>query len=288
MNSMPINEKIAQFYDECTPVWEKAWSEHIHQGFYGIKGDEKKDHLQAQNDLIEAMLNFAQINTQTDEALSLLDIGSGIGGTLFYLAERFQGQLSGVTISKSQVSRTHELAQERGLDHRLKIQLGDVLDDQTTLEQHDVVWSIEVCEHLTDKAPLFNKKFAATKPGGIMVMTTFCHRNTSDRALDDREQTLLKKFYKNYHLPYVESLDQYTEYAINAGFEEVRHEDWTTATEPFLGAILGSMFTPKTLWQVLQSGALLKQGAMGLKTVIQARDLGLLRFGVLTGKRPLI
>ena len=288
MNSMPINEKIAQFYDECTPVWEKAWSEHIHQGFYGIKGDEKKDHLQAQNDLIEAMLNFAQINTQTDEALSLLDIGSGIGGTLFYLAERFQGQLSGVTISKSQVSRTHELAQARGLDDRLKIQLGDVLDDQTTLEQHDVVWSIEVCEHLTDKAPLFNKKFAATKPGGIMVMTTFCHRNTSDRALDDREQTLLKKFYKNYHLPYVESLDQYAEYAVNAGFEDVRCEDWTTATEPFLGAILGSMFTPKTLWQVLQSGALLKQGAMGLKTVIQARDLGLLRFGVLTGKRPLI
>ena len=286
MSTMPINEQIARFYDECTPVWEKAWSEHIHQGFYGINGDEKKDHRQAQDDLIEAMLKFAQIEVATENSLSLLDIGSGIGGTLFHLAERFQGQLSGVTISASQVSRTQELAQERDLAHRVNIQLGDVLSDDTVLEAHDVVWSIEVCEHLNDKASLFEKKFEATKPGGTMVMATFCHRETLGRALDDREQDLLKKFYKNYHLPYVESLGQYTEYAKKAGFKDVKSEDWTTATEPFLGAILGSMFTPKTLWQVLQSGALLKQGAMGLKTVIQARDLGLLRFGVITGKRP--
>ena len=286
MNAIKLNEKIARFYDECTPVWEKAWSEHIHQGYYGPNGDEDKDHLQAQDDLIEAMLNFAQIDVQKDNTSSLLDIGSGIGGTLFYLSDRFQGQLSGVTISESQAKRTRVLAQQKELAHRLTVQLGDVLDDKTELQAHDVVWSIEVCEHLSDKSSLFKKKFEATKPGGTMVMTTFCHRGISDKPLSDREQNLLKKFYKNYHIPYVESLEQYTDYAKSAGYEDVRSEDWTIATEPFLRAILGSMFAPKTLWQVLQSGALLKQGALGLKTVIKAKESGLLRFGIITGRRP--
>ena len=42
----------------------KAWSEHIHQGFYGINGDEKKDHRQAQDDLIEAMLKLPKLKFQ--------------------------------------------------------------------------------------------------------------------------------------------------------------------------------------------------------------------------------
>ena len=286
MNAIQLNEKIARFYDECTPVWEKAWSEHIHQGYYGPNGDEEKDHRQAQDDLIEAMLHFARIDHREEHKLSLLDLGCGIGGTLFHLSERFQGQLTGVTISESQVNRANEISEQRNLDQRLKVQLGDVLDDSTLLEAHDVVWSIELCEHLSDKASLFNKKFATTKAGGTMVMATFCHRNTTDRPLSEREEALLKRFYRNYHLPYVESLEHYTKYAEAAGYEDVKSEDWTVATAPFLKAILGSMLAPKTLWQVLQSGALLRQGAFGLRTVIQARDLGLLRFGVITGRRP--
>ena len=80
-NPSVINQKIARFYDECTSVWERAWSEHIHQGYYGLEGDEEKDHLQAQLDLIEAMLSFAEIDTAKGDQMSLLDVGCGVGGS---------------------------------------------------------------------------------------------------------------------------------------------------------------------------------------------------------------
>ena len=94
------------------------------------------------------------------------------------------------------------------------------------------------------------------------------------------------RFYKAYHLPYVESLSDYARHAEAAGYVEVRTADWTVATAPFLGAIMRSMIRPKTMRHIVTSGALMRQGAAGLRAVIKARDLGLLRFGALTARRP--
>ena len=40
-----------------TPLWESIWGEHLHHGYYGGDGEGRKDPLQAQVDLVEALLH---------------------------------------------------------------------------------------------------------------------------------------------------------------------------------------------------------------------------------------
>lgn len=60
MQGKPLNEGIANFYDESTPLWESMWGEHLHHGYYG-KTDGPKSNSQAQVDMIEEVLKWAGI-----------------------------------------------------------------------------------------------------------------------------------------------------------------------------------------------------------------------------------
>ncbi|HAA26753.1 MAG TPA: SAM-dependent methyltransferase, partial [Cyanobacteria bacterium UBA8553] len=53
------------------------WGEHMHHGYYGPTGKEKKDRRQAQIDLIEEFLKWAGV----EQAEQILDVGCGIGGS---------------------------------------------------------------------------------------------------------------------------------------------------------------------------------------------------------------
>lgn len=60
LQAKPLNEGIANFYDESTPLWESMWGEHLHHGYYG-KQDKPKSNAQAQVDMIEEVLKWADV-----------------------------------------------------------------------------------------------------------------------------------------------------------------------------------------------------------------------------------
>ena len=50
--STTLYQKIQAFYDSSSGLWEEIWGEHMHHGYYGATGTQKKDRRQAQIDLI--------------------------------------------------------------------------------------------------------------------------------------------------------------------------------------------------------------------------------------------
>lgn len=60
MQGTPLNEGIANFYDESTPLWQSMWGDHLHHGYYG-KGEAPKSNTQAQIDMIEEVLKWAGV-----------------------------------------------------------------------------------------------------------------------------------------------------------------------------------------------------------------------------------
>ncbi|MHC5833204.1 MAG: methyltransferase domain-containing protein, partial [Nostoc sp.] len=56
--SATLSEQIQQFYDASSGLWEQIWGEHMHHGYYGADGTQKKDRRQAQIDLIEELLTW--------------------------------------------------------------------------------------------------------------------------------------------------------------------------------------------------------------------------------------
>ena len=167
-----LSQQIQQFYDASSSLWEQIWGEHMHHGYYGGRGREKKDRRQAQIDLIEEVLDWAGV----EEAKEILDVGCGIGGSSLYLAQKYKANVSGITLSPVQASRGTERAVEAGLETMVQFQVADALNMPFADNSFDFVWSMESGEHMPDKEKFMAECYRVLKPGGTFLMATWCHR----------------------------------------------------------------------------------------------------------------
>ncbi|MCX7594500.1 MAG: methyltransferase domain-containing protein [Fischerella sp.] len=279
--SATLYKQIQQFYDASSGLWEEVWGEHMHHGYYGADGTEKKDRRQAQIDLIEEVLQWADVQ----QAENVLDVGCGIGGSSLYLAEKFHARATGITLSPVQATRAKQRAEELGLSNRTNFQVADALSMPFADRSFDLVWSLESGEHMPDKVKFMQECDRVLKPGGTLVIVTWCHRPTNDSPLTDNEQQHLAKIYRVYCLPYVISLPEYEAIARQLGLENIRTADWSKAVAPFWNAVIKSALTPKAIFGLLQSGWSTMIGALSLGLMRRGYERGLIRFGLLCGKK---
>jgi tocopherol O-methyltransferase len=276
-----INTKIQQFYDASSQLWEETWGEHMHHGYYGPDGSEQKDDYQAQVDLIEEMLKWGKIS----RAKHILDAGCGIGGSSLYLAEKFDCKVTGITISPFQANRARERAlTKQDLEDCVGFEVADAMNPPFSPGAFDLVWSLESGEHMPDKRRFLNACFEMLSPGGIFLMATWCHRVTPP-ALSEEEQIHLQKLYGAYHLPYIISIEEYARLAAETGFTGIEIADWSEAVAPFWQAVVRSIFRLKSLSGLVQSGWTTIRGALAMSLMIRGYRSGLIRFGLLQGKK---
>ncbi len=271
-----INQRIAQFYDTSTDLWMDIWGEHMHQGFYGKEGTEKKNHLQAQVDLIDELLNWATIK----DAQNILDAGCGVGGSARYLCLKYNAQVTGYTLSNVQAAKAEQLNKLAGLEHKINVIVGDMLAIKKTDVQYDLIWSLECAEHIPDKEKLIQLFYDLLKPGGKLILATWCRRETPP-ALEIGEINLLKKVYSNYHLPPMIAIQDYELIAKRAGFKNIRAEDWSNSVVPFWEAVIRSAIKWKSVIGLLRAGWPALKGALALKYMKNGYRTGTIKFGVL-------
>ena len=109
-----LNEGIAAFYDQSTPLWEEIWGDHLHHGYYPNGSADGVDHRAAQVDMIDRALDWASISNKKN----VLDVWCGLGGSSRYFARKWGKDVkaTGVTLSPVQVARGNRLGEEQGLD----------------------------------------------------------------------------------------------------------------------------------------------------------------------------
>ena len=286
-----LKRQIQQFYDASSGLWEQVWGEHMHHGYYGSTGKEKKDRRQAQIDIIEELLTWAQvkqIGATTGECPQILDVGCGIGGSSLYLAQKFNARVTGITLSPVQASRATERAQEAGLASEIQFQVADALDMPFADDKFDFVWSMESGEHMPDKEKFFQECYRVLKPGGTFLMATWCHRPimpaTGELTADEKQH--LAEIYRVYCLPYVISLPEYKAIANHLAFQNIRTADWSDAVAPFWDIVIDSAFEPQAILGLLQSGWSTIQAALSLGLMSRGYRRGLIRFGLLCANKP--
>ena len=57
----------------------------------------------------------------------------------------------------------------------------------------DFVWSLESGEHMPDKAKFLQECYRVLKPGGKLMLATWCHRQTNVTPLDRDERKHLQE-----------------------------------------------------------------------------------------------
>lgn len=278
--SATLYQQIQQFYDASSGLWEEIWGEHMHHGYYGADGTEKKERRQAQIDLIEEVLRWAKI----EQASHILDVGCGIGGSSLYLAGKYNASVTGITLSPVQATRAKQRAAEFGLCYRANFQVADALNMPFADNSFDLIWSLESGEHMPDKVKFLQECYRVLKPGGKMIVVTWCHRPL-DTPLTSEEQKHLEEIYRVYCLPYVISLPQYEEIARELPLQNLSTADWSTAVAPFWNVVIDSTFNLQALWGLLRSGWTTIQGALSLGLMQRGYETGLIRFGLLCGKK---
>lgn len=279
--SATLYQQIQQFYDASSGLWEQIWGEHMHHGYYGADGRQKKDRRQAQIDLIEELLQWAKV----ESAENILDVGCGIGGSTLYLANRLNAKATGITLSPVQATRAKQRAQDIGLSARTDFQVADAQAMPFADDSFDLVWSLESGEHMPDKTKFLQECYRVLKPGGRLIMVTWCHRPTDNAPLTADEQKHLEDIYRVYCLPYVISLPEYEAIARQLPLNNLRTADWSTAVAPFWNIVIDSAFTPQAIFGLLTSGWQTIQGALSLGLMSRGYERGLIRFGLLCGNK---
>lgn len=288
--TLTLKNQIQQFYDASSGLWEQVWGEHMHHGYYGPTGKEKKDRRQAQIDLIEELLNWAgveQVGATPRGCPQILDVGCGIGGSSLYLAQKFNARAVGITLSPVQASRATERAQEAGLATEVQFQVADALDMPFADDTFDFVWSMESGEHMPDKEKFLQECYRVLKPGGTFLMATWCHRPitpaTGELTADEKQH--LAEIYRVYCLPYVISVPEYEAIAHHLLFQNIRTADWSDAVAPFWDIVIDSAFEPKAIFGLLQSGWGTIEAALSLGLMSRGYQRGLIRFGLLCANK---
>ena len=102
-----------------------------------------------------------------------LDIGSGWGALLLWAAEHYGVDATGITLSKNQHAYVQQLIEEKGLCHRVRIELRDYREMSIgpDVQPFDKISSVGMFEHVghANMTAYFEKIMHLVVPGGLVM-----------------------------------------------------------------------------------------------------------------------
>lgn len=280
---------VGREYDAWTSegILEYYWGEHIHLGYYGEKERKGpfyggKDFIEAKYDFIDKMLEFSK----TETPAKVLDVGCGIGGTSRYLAKKFpSADVTGITISPEQIKRGTQLAKDRGIDNA-QFKLVDALNMSFPDNTFDFVWACESGEHMPDKEKYVQEMTRVLKPGGRIVIATWCERERPPE-FTPKERKTLDYLYGEWTHPYFISKEEYGRIMDRTGkLSDIEVDDWAAQTIPaWRHSIWVGVWDPwpvirrpRLWWKVIRDG-------WCLDVMHRAFTKGLMEYGMMTARK---
>ncbi|XP_039143806.1 phosphomethylethanolamine N-methyltransferase-like [Dioscorea cayenensis subsp. rotundata] len=147
----------------------------------------------------------------------VLDVGCGIGGGDFYMAENFDVNVVGIDLSVNMVSFALESAIGRKCS--VEFEVADCTKKAYLDNSFDVIYSRDTLLHIQDKPSLFKKFFKWLKPGGKVLISDYCR--SSGTPSQGFAEYIKQRGYD------LHDIKGYSKMLENAGFHEVVAEDRT-------------------------------------------------------------
>ena len=166
------NRANIQYHYDVSNAFYKLWldSRSVYSCAYFKHADDTLDDAQAQKlDHICRKLRLAP-------GERFLDIGCGWGGLLFWAAQHYGVQASGITLSRNQFEHVTQQIKSLGLSDRVDVRLLDYLDLPED-DLYDKIASVGMFEHvgITRFPKYFGKIHRVLKPGGFVLNHGITH-----------------------------------------------------------------------------------------------------------------
>jgi SAM-dependent methyltransferase len=102
--------------------------------------------------------------------LSLLDVGSGIGGPARYFAAEHGCKVTGIDLTEEFVNVSRSLTRRTRLEEKVEFVHGSALALPFEKPVFDLAYTIHVCMNIADKLKLFREVRRVLKPNGLFVI----------------------------------------------------------------------------------------------------------------------
>ena len=285
---------VGREYDAWTEerILEYYWGEHIHLGYYNdevmrkgagtLLGHKAKDFVEAKLDFVEEMAVWAGCGENTPR--TVLDVGCGIGGASRHLAKGFGvgTDVTGITLSPKQVERATDLAAQQGIPN-VNFRVMNALAMEFPDNSFDLVWACESGEHMPDKARYVQEMVRVLKPGGTLVIATWCQRDDRAAPFSDTEKVNLDYLYKEWAHPYFISIDAYAELVDGTGkMQGIGTDDWTTQTiASWRASVWAGVWDPLPVFSKPKVWYKTVRDIVCLERMHRAFDNGLMQYGMI-------
>ncbi|XP_062157877.1 phosphoethanolamine N-methyltransferase 2 [Alnus glutinosa] len=147
----------------------------------------------------------------------VLDVGCGIGGGDFYMAENFDVEVVGIDLSINMISFALERA--IGLNFSVEFEVADCTKKSYPEKAFDVIYSRDTILHIQDKPSLFRSFYKWLKPGGKVLISDYC--KSAGTPSPEFAEYIKQRGYD------LHDVKAYGQMLKDAGFDEVIAEDRT-------------------------------------------------------------
>lgn len=221
-------QSIRRYYEQNTRLFFALGSSpatySIHRALWMQGIETQDDALNASNRLLLA----AAQGINASGCLRLLDLGCGIGGTLFYLLERLPEPALGVglTISPSQARLAGRRAGQLGLDRSCLFVEADFLAPPLAVG-FDLVYSVEAFVHAVDPQRYLAQAARLLHPGGRLILIDDFLAQRPVPEQQPARHRWLEAYRHGWHTPNLCAPAQVVDLALNQGLHLIQEIDLT-------------------------------------------------------------
>ena len=218
-----LTELVRRFYDHNATAFERLGQggASIHRAVWGPGVSSRAAAMHHVDELLLHALP-ADLDRPT-----VVDLGCGVGASLFYLAERVDLRGEGITISGRQAERAATLVVEAGVTDRVRCREGDFLFVPDDLAgRADLTFSIEAFVHSPDPDRYLHQAARTLRPGGRLVICDD-FLTSADPPASPRAARWLAEFRDGWRIGSLVTVDRLRALAAGHGLTLVRDLDLT-------------------------------------------------------------
>lgn len=211
--------KIKKYYNRSQNDYCRFWDTDQHGAMhYGYYDDSHQQHHSAIKNRCRVLAKQARV-TEDDV---VLDVGCGLGGSAFWLANHTGAHVVGIDINENHIQQAQEMAVRKGVDEKVKFKQMDFTDMDFEDERFSLVIGIESICHAEDSSDFLSEAYnVLADDGRLLISDGF--RTTRD--LSHIEETILQRAMDGWAVSDLDTIEEFSNSLCQHGFGNVAIED---------------------------------------------------------------